>query len=133
MFTIRRIIAVGAIAGAATVAFANPASADPQKGDPLELTCGEDFYEAVVFSNGQWSPALDTDSNVVLHPVAFENVVVSAGGVVVEEPPDIAKKGQRRGVDVVECAFEQEFDVATPDGPLTIVVTGTVFGFTSRG
>jgi hypothetical protein len=131
MSTIRRIGAIAAIAGAATVAFANSASADPQKGESLDLTCGDDVYDAVVFSNGLWSPALDANSNVVLHPVAFENRVVRANGQIVDQPPDIAKNGERRGIDVLECTFEQEFEVDTPGGPVTITVTGTVFGFAS--
>lgn len=136
MSTIRRIAAVAAIAGAATVAFASPALADPQKGDPIDLTCPDPVgtVDAVVFSNGQWSPALDTNSNAVLHPVAFEDVVVQVvGGPIVDEPPDIAKNGNRRGIDVLECTFEQEFQVDDPGGAFTLKVTGTVFGFASNG
>ncbi len=119
MSAIRRIGAVAAIAGAATVAFANPASADPLKGDPLTLTWTTPSGQLTPSCSVMVGPALDTNSNAVLHPVAFENVTVTINGEELDNP-DFVKNGQRRGVDLANCTFEQEFQEDTPDGPITI-------------
>lgn len=117
---------------------AGTASADPQKGDPLELSCeGGLEVEAVVFSNGQWSPALDTESNAVYHPVAFQNqsfVVKDGDGNVLfsDTPPDVAKNGNRFGQDLIECEYFSSFEDFDPEvGPIFGEASGTVFGFVS--
>ena len=114
--------------------------ADPQKGAPVEITCPAPIgtVDAVVFGNGQYTPALDTNSTAVLIPVGFKDVFVRVtagdGTVIFEaEEPDVEKNGQRRGIDLVECTFAQEFQEDTPDGPITITVTGTVIGFSAKG
>jgi hypothetical protein len=142
MSTIRRIGAVAAIAGAATVAFAGSASADPPKGDPLTLNCDDPVgtVEAVVFSNGRWSPALDSNSNAVLHPVAFRDLyfeVRNADDEVIfsDTPPPIAKKGPANK-EIVACTYEQEFEDKDPQTgePVFITFGGIVEGWsTSKG
>jgi hypothetical protein len=139
MFTIRRIGAVAAIAGAATVAFASSASADPQKGGPLTLNCADPVgtVEAVVFSNGRWSPALDSNSNAVLHPVAFSDQFfevrdADSGDLIFkEEPPSVAKNAPANK-QVVACTYVQEFLGVDPETgePVIIKFGGTVEGWT---
>lgn len=116
---------------------AGTASADPQKGAPLQLSCeGGLEVEAVVFSNGR-SPALDTDSNAVYHPVAFENqsfVVKDAEGNVLFQdfPPDFAKNGNRVGQDLIECEYFSSFEAFDPElGPIFGEAAGTVIGYVS--
>jgi hypothetical protein len=111
------------------------ASADPQKGDPLELSCeGGVEADAVVFSNGQWSPALDAESNTVYHPVAFRDqsfVVTDAdGNVRFQDSPDVAKNGNRLGVDLIDCEYSSSFVDFDPDvGQIFGEASGIVVGF----
>ena len=143
MSTIRRIGAVAAIAGAATFAFAGSASADPPKGDPLTLNCDDPIgtVEALVFSNGPWSPALDTNSNAVLHPVAFRDLsfeVRNGDGELLfsDSPPPTEKKGAQGNKEIVDCTFVQEFEDIDPESgePFFITFKGTVEGWsTSTG
>jgi hypothetical protein len=136
---VRLGVGVAAATGIAVVGLsAGTASADPLKGDPLELSCeGGLEVEAVVFSNGQWSPALDTESNAVYHPVAFENQyfeVRDDGGNVLfsDSPPDVAKNGKRLGQDLIECDYFSSFEAFDPEvGPIFGEASGTVFGFVS--
>jgi hypothetical protein len=119
MKTTRKARFVGAAAAAAIAVIGlspGVASADPQKGDLLTLSCeGGLEVDAVVFSNGRWSPALDTGSNAVYRPIAFEDeyfVVRDAetGEVLFEEQSDGAvKNGNRLGQDPVRCEYLSEF------------------------
>jgi hypothetical protein len=115
---------------------ASTASADPQRGDSLQLSCeGGLEADAVVFSNGQWSVALDAESNAVYHPVAFRDqsfVVTDADGNVLfqDSPPDVAKNGNRLGVDLIECEYSSSFEDFDPDvGPIFGEASGIVVGF----
>ena len=136
---VRVVVGVAAATCVSVVGLsAGTASADPQKGDPLELSCeGGLEAEAVVFSNGQWSPALDTNSNAAYHPVAFENqslVVRDGDGNVLfsDAPPDVAKNGNRFGQDLIECEYFSSFEAFDPEvGPIFGEASGTVFGFVS--
>jgi hypothetical protein len=136
---VRLGVGVGAATGIVAVGLsAGTASADPQKGDPLELSCEDGLEaEAVVFSNGQWSPALDTESNAVYHPVAFANQyfeVRDADGNVLfsDSPPDVAKNGNRLGQDLIECEYFSSFEDFDPElGPIFGEASGTVFGVVS--
>jgi hypothetical protein len=118
---------------------ASTASADPQRGDSLHLSCeGGLEADAVVFSDGQWSPALDTESNAVYHPIAFREqsfVVTDADGNVLFEdaPPDIEKNGNRLGVDLIECEYSSSFTAFDPDvGEIFGEASGIVVGFVTE-
>jgi hypothetical protein len=68
-----RIVVVAILSAMALVTLGvAPASADPQKGDVLEVHCDElGMFEIVVFSNGRGSPGLVVGSNQVIVPYAL--------------------------------------------------------------
>lgn len=135
-------LAVGvAAATCVSVVGLSPAtvSADPQKADTVELSCdGGLNVDAAVFSNGRWSPALDTNSNAVYHPVEFREqtvVVTDADGNVVFQgsAPDIAKNGNRLGVDLIECQYFSSFEDFDPEvGALFGEASGIVVVFVTE-
>ena len=95
------------------VMLGNPgaASADP-KGQPVTITCNNDHtYEAVLFSNGEWSPALDTASTSVLIPLTIgpsHTVVTDAEGNVIQDVVDpVSVKGNavKGKATATSCTF----------------------------
>jgi hypothetical protein len=97
------------------------AAADPKPypDQTSTLTCGGTTYGIVLTpSNGEWTPALDSASTRVFQPVGFIETHFEVtgynedGSIAFTESgsePGAAKRGQRKGQDVVECTFESTF------------------------
>jgi hypothetical protein len=133
-----------ALGGAAVVAGVlgsgvGAAGADP-KGGETHLTCDGASYEVVVAGNGNWTPAHDTNSNVVFIPTwfgDFHGTVLDTEGNVVDEFVDEADtpKGQsaKNKGDVVECTFSftEVSDGSDPEFPegYMFIGEGEVRGF----
>ena len=135
------IRAVGGAAVLAGVLWAGvgTASADP-KGSVTLLTCGGTTNEVVVAGNGNWTPAHDSNSNVVFIPTwfgDFHGTVRDAEGNVVDEFVEEADspKGQsaKRKGDILDCTFSftEVSDGSDPEFPegYTFTGEGEVRGF----
>ena len=84
-----KVRAVGGTAVLAAVLWigVGTAAADPT-GPVTELTCEGTTYETVVAGNGNWTPAHDSDSNVMFIPTwfgDFHGTVLDAQGNVVDD------------------------------------------------
>lgn len=86
------------------------ALADPHSEDgAFSLTCAGTTYQVVVAGNGEWTPAHDTESNLVFIPHAFTGFhgeVRDASGALVEsfeEPGAVQGKGKQK--NDVSCTF----------------------------
>jgi hypothetical protein len=109
----RAALAAAGLIVAATWGTAGAASADPQQNiGQVTITCDNgSTYQAVLFSNGEWSPALDTASNAVLVPLTIgpsHIVVTDAEGNVVEDStdPSVSVKGDAvNHVTATSCTF----------------------------
>jgi hypothetical protein len=126
---------MGLMAGVATVGLvglgAAPASADPKKGEVLEITCDTlGTLEVVVFSNGPSSPGLAVGSNQVGIPYKLhvEGTFTPVGG---EPEPfvDSFEKPAPRNGRLDHCTFHQEgsdqFGSFELDGEVWISYTPT--------
>jgi hypothetical protein len=113
------------------------ASADPAADStPFELTCGNETYSVVTAGNGEWTPAHDTESNLVFVPHAFgpfHGEVRDAAGQVVDsfdEPG--ARQGKGKQPNDVSCVytFEEVSDGSDPEFPAgySFHGSGTVTG-----
>ena len=123
------IAAIGlALAAATGVAGA----AGPQE-ETFELVCdnGEN-YEVWAWGNGEFTPAHDVDSNIVVVPVefgVFHGEVRDASGVLVDsfDDPAVSKGQSAKGLkDAVECTFEfsEVSDGSDPEFPAGFTFTG---------
>ena len=110
---IRAALAAAGLVVAATLGGAGAASADP-KGQPATITCDNGrSYEAVLFSNGVWSPALDTAGTSVLIPLIIgpSHVVETdaEGNVIAEfDDPQVVVKGRaanKQHATTTSCTF----------------------------
>jgi hypothetical protein len=99
------------------------AQADPKRGDHFGLTCGGTTYQVVVTGNGTWTPAHDTQSNLVFIPhafTAFYGEVRDAAGTVVDtftDPPQTQGSGKQRNDVSCTFAFHEVSDGSDPNGP----------------
>ena len=140
----RRKSLIRAVGGAAVLAGVlwagvGTASADP-KASATELTCDGTTYEVVIAGNGNWTPAHDSNSNVVFIPTwfgDFHGTVRDAEGNVVDEFVEEADspKGQsaKRKGDILDCTFSfiEVSDGSDPEFPegYTFTGEGEVRGF----
>ena len=127
-----------ALAGAAVLVTAgltaSPAMADPSKGLVLEVDCGEGpMILATNSGKGTYTPAFDPDSNKVYVPVSFGEVSFAVydgdgGGLLYEgTEPAVPRGGKRTGQGAMECAWTSSLSEDTPDGPIDVYVSGTVY------
>jgi hypothetical protein len=107
------------------------ASADPSRGDVLELQCDTlGTLEVVVFSNGPASPGLVVDSNQVGIPyrLHIEGVFTPVGGEPEPFVDEFSKPAPRNG-RLDHCTFHQEgsdeFGSFEIDGEVWISYTPT--------
>ena len=110
---------------------AAPASADPKKGEVLEITCDTlGTLEVVVFSNAAASPGLVVGSNQVVIPYKFhiEGTFTPVGGEPESFVDSFEKPGPRNG-RLDHCTFHQEgsdeFGSFELDGEVWISYTPT--------
>ena len=129
----RAALAAAGLLVAAMLGSAGAASADP-KGQPVTITCDNgSTYEAVLFSNGEWSPALDTASTSVLIPLTIgpsHVVVTDAEGNVIQDvvDPSVSVKGNavnQHHATATSCTFLIE---GPTDEGGTFQVEGSVVG-----
>lgn len=127
----RAAVVAAGLTFAAALGSAGVANADPRNGGSVTLTCDGQTFQAVLFSNGEWSPALASDSNAVLVPLIIgpsHVVVTDAEGNVIEESDEPAStKGnaaQAHGDSATTCTFVID---GTDDG-VTFHIEGTVVG-----
>jgi hypothetical protein len=115
------------------------AAADPNE-SVTELTCGGTTYETVVAGNGNWTPAHDSDSNVIFIPTwfgDFHGTVLDTEGNVfdefVEEADSPKGESAKTKGDILECTFSftEVSDGSDPEFPegFTFVGEGEVQGF----
>ena len=134
-----RVLGGAAVVAGVVGSGVGAAGADPQ-GGVTELTCDGTSYEVVVAGNGNWTPAHDTDSNVVFVPTwfgDFHGTVLDPEGNVVEEFVDEGDfpKGQsaKHKGDILECTFRftEVSDGSDPEFPegFTFIGEGEVRGF----
>ena len=100
--------ALGGVALA--VLFALPASADPKRGEILELDCDVlGTVEVVVFSNATATPGLDITSNRVLIPyeVHITGSFTPTGGEPETIQEDVVRRAPRNG-RLDSCTFHEE-------------------------
>lgn len=78
----RRLGALVALSALPIVtALAEPAHADPSKFEPEEAHCDNlGTIDIATNGNGKWTPAHDTDSNIVLVPYRFHFEFTPVGG-----------------------------------------------------
>lgn len=135
-----RIVLAGAAAGClAALAIAAPAGADPSKDPAIPIVCDNGHtYEVTVNGNGEFTPAHDTASNMVLVPTSFGDfhfVVTDSDGNVIEEETDPGlTKGhaQKSRRTAISCTFSFHEEFEDPDlGTLTFEGSGSVTGFTT--
>lgn len=115
------------------------AGADPKTG-ATQLSCGGTTYEVVVAGNGNWTPAHDTDSNVIFIPTwfgDFQGTVLDAEGNPVDEfveEGDVPKgQSAKNKSDILECTFSftEVSDGSDPEFPegYMFIGEGEVRGF----
>lgn len=132
-----RLTSLTAVLGTvALLTLGAPAVADPsnpKNSSVLELDCDGTTYEVVVYSNGDWSPAHDVNSNAIFVPVWFgegtATITDSEGNVVdsFTEPPSTKGAGKHANV---HCTFEDSGTFEDPElGTLTFSFSGEVKGF----
>jgi hypothetical protein len=116
----------------AVLGSAGAANADPRNGAPVTITCDNgSTYEAVLFSNGEWSPALDTGSNAVLVPLSIgpsEGAVTDPEGNVIEpidEPISVKGNAPQGQANTTSCTFLID---RTDDEGFTLHIEGSVVG-----
>jgi hypothetical protein len=105
----RAVIAALGIA-ALSAGLAAPASADPKKGEVIEINCDNlGTLEVVVFSNGPASPGLVVDSNQVGIPYKLhvEGTFTPTDGEPESFVDEFEKPGPRNG-RLDHCTFHQE-------------------------
>ena len=136
-----KVRAVGGTAVLAAVLWigVGTAAADPN-GPVTELTCEGTTYETVVAGNGNWTPAHDSDSNVMFIPTwfgDFHGTVLDAEGNVVDDfvEEGDSPKGQSAKTkgDILECTFSfvEVSDGSDPEFPegYSFIGEGDVQGF----
>ena len=131
MSTRAAVVAAGLLV-AAMLGSAGAASADP-KGQPVTITCDNgSTYEAVLFSNGEWSPALDTASTSVLIPLTIgpsHVVVTDAEGNVIQDVVDPSVSVKGKAVNHHAAATSCTFLIEGPtDEGGTLHIEGSVVG-----
>ena len=88
------------------------AGADPKTG-ATQLSCGGTTYEVVVAGNGNWTPAHDTDSNVIFIPTWFGDfhgtVLDAEGNPVKYRPFYVNRFPEPRPVQGSPSATPQEY------------------------
>ena len=116
----------------AVLGSAGAANADPRNGAPITITCDNgSTYEAVLFSNGEWSPALDTASNAVLVPFSIgpsEGAFSDPEGNVIElidEPISVKGNAAQGQKNTTSCTFLIDRD----DEGFNLHIEGSVVGF----
>lgn len=132
-----------AAAGAALAFGALPAQAAPS-GETLPLDCGSDgTYRAFVNGNGEFTPARDTGSTMVVIPVSFQDfhfVATAADGTVLVDDTDasVTSKGggnpaARSPRRQVSCEFSSSFTLVEADegfpAGTTLSFSGHVTGY----
>jgi hypothetical protein len=133
-----RVLGAGLLLAAAPLALAAPAHADPQ-GDSFALVCDNgSAYTVTANGNGDFTPALDTESNTVFVPTSFGEfhgtVTNAETGELIDtftEPGGMKGKSERSRATSVHCTFSFSGDEFDPDLGITIhfEASGTVTGF----
>lgn len=128
----RAALVAAGLAFVAALGSAGAANADPRNGAPVTITCDNgSTYEAVLFSNGEWSPALDTASNAVLVPLSIgpsEGAFTDPEGNVIEtinEPISVKGKAAQMKANTTSCTFLID---RTDDAGFTLHIEGSVVG-----
>lgn len=131
--------AAACVAGLSLAALSAPASADPGN-DLFTLSCdnGHTYDIATTRGHGQWTPGFDSASTAVFLPLSFGNFVGAAylaseypGGEPLfsfDDPSVSVKPAKARGLQKMDCSFEQisvEFDPDL-DADVIFVSTGDV-------
>lgn len=86
---------------------------------------GQTYSVVTTEGQGEYTPAFDVESNGVIVPVSFGDLVIrNSSGEIVFEEEGTASKGQsaKRAKNLVECTFSFTFD---EEGE-TFTGTGTV-------
>src|SRR3954471_6139333 len=97
---VKSAITVTSLGSAMAMAVATPASAAQ---NIIPLTCGSTTYQVATNGNGDWTPARDTNSTTVFHPVAFgefNGTFTPADGsepITETDPPSRARLNRRTG------------------------------------
>ena len=130
----KRWLAIAAMLLGLVGVLAAPAYADPTNAPnslTFPITCGDTTYIAVgVPGQGQWTPALATDSNTVLIPFAFD--VTFTDLVTGETFRNVVSKEAANHLPVVDCTFSIE--TIDPETGHEVRIEGTAAGFvTPRG
>lgn len=138
-----RLATTIAATGAALALGSLPAQAAPA-GEVLPLDCGADgTYSVFVNGNGEFTPARDTRSTMVVVPVSFQGfhfVATAADGTVLVDDTDasVTSKGggnpaARSPRRQVTCTFSQSFTLTEADDEFpagtTLDISGQVTGY----
>jgi hypothetical protein len=120
---------LGLVGVLAAPAYADPINAPHSLTFPI--TCDGTTYIAVgVPGQGQWTPALASDSNTVLIPFAFD--VTFTDLVTGEEFSNVVSKEAASHLPVVDCTFTIE--TIDPETGHAVRIEGAAAGFvTPRG
>ena len=119
----RTALTVACAAGLTLPLSMGAAQADPQRGDHFGLTCGGTTYQVVVTGNGEWTPAHDTNSNLVFIPhtfTGFHGELRDTQGVLVDtfdEPPSTQGSGKQKNDVSCTFSFHDVSDGSDPEGP----------------
>jgi hypothetical protein len=121
----RWVLAAAMVLGMLGVAAA-PAYADPTNAPnafTFPITCGGTTYTVVgVPGQGQWTPALITDSNQVLIPFAFDVTFVDL--TTGETFPVVVSKEAGNHLATQSCSFDATFeDLFRVFGTVEVVLT----------
>jgi hypothetical protein len=131
---VKRWVATAAVLLGLVGVLAAPAYADPINAPnslTFPITCDGTTYIAVgVPGQGQWTPALDTDSNTVLIPFSFD--VTFTDLVTGETFTNTVTKKAASHLPTVSCTFS--IDTIDPETGHEVRIAGTAAGFvTPRG
>jgi hypothetical protein len=128
-------------AGMALAVAATPAGADPRKGETFELACDDgQTYTVATNGNGEFTPALDADSNTVFIPLSFgpfNFTITDAQGNVIDsgsEPGAAKGKSGKNATNTLTCTFSFSGTETVEGETLTFSGSGSVTGYaTPRG
>jgi len=112
-----RTLALGGLAALALVVGTVTPAAARASGDTITLLCDSGkVVTAVVVGNGEWTPALFTDSNQVAVPIAFDGLSLIATDADTGAPladffdqTVITKNAQAKGRVTDHCVFSSSF------------------------
>lgn len=132
MRTSTKAATVALLGVALTLGSQAPSSADPKRGDAVNLTCGSTVYAVhVAPGNGDWTPALVDAGHQVLIPHAFgpfTGTVYDDKGVQVDtftDPASVQGSGKQKNDVSCSFTFNEVSDGSDPEFPAGYRFTGT--------